>query len=35
MTLNKMDQYLYQNLKRLADNGYKDEYPRAKYEDGT
>ena len=35
MTLNKMDQYLLQNLKRLADTGYKDEYPRAKYEDGT
>lgn len=33
--MNKMDKYLLENLTRLAETGYKDENPRAKYKDGT
>ena len=33
--LNKFEKYLLENLKRLAETGYRDENPRGKYKDGT
>lgn len=33
--LNKFEKYLIENLTRLAETGYLDDNPRAKYEDGT
>lgn len=33
--LNKSDEYYYNNLKKILDNGTLDENPRPKYKDGT
>ncbi len=33
--MNKADKYLYEDIKNILENGYKDENPRPKYEDGT
>lgn len=35
MTLNKFDRYLKSNLHEMIENGYLDENPRGRYEDGT
>lgn len=33
--MNKADQYMYNTINYILDNGYKDENPRPKYKDGT
>ena len=33
--MNKADNYMYEAIEKILDNGYLDENPRPKYEDGT